>query len=260
MKRQSTFLSRVRSALGVSEDDGRTFGEIFAPGNTGPQKALVETVDKRSHRQRMGLLHTLEVIGKPLNLNIIPVANTSGAAAAIGNLVATKHPEWGPAKSVAAWPHPLIEQLDLAAALSDQDVPVFSSDLEVATRKTAPDKTDIEKIRKRITESFMGVTAADYCLAETATLVLRTRPGQARSVSLLPSIHVAVITLEQIIADLQELYAILNQENEDHSDDLTNCMSLITGPSKTADIELTMVHGAHGPRELHIIVIGADRV
>ncbi len=95
-------------------------------------------------------------------------------------------------------------------------------------------------------------------MADTATLVMRTRPGQARAVSLLPSIHVAVIGLDQIIADLKELYALLKWDPQERQEGLTNCMTFISGPSKTADIEATMVHGAHGPREVLVYVITAQ--
>jgi L-lactate dehydrogenase complex protein LldG len=92
-------------------------------------------------------------------------------------------------------------------------------------------------------------------MAETASLVMRTRAGQARSVSLVPSIHIAVIQLNQIIADLKELYALIKSDTEGHGEGLTNCMTFISGPSKTADVEATMVHGAHGPREVYVYVI-----
>jgi L-lactate dehydrogenase complex protein LldG len=84
---------------------------------------------------------------------------------------------------------------------------------------------------------------------------MRTRAGQARSVSLVPAIHIAVIELNQIIADLKELYALLKWDPQAKKEGLTNCMTFISGPSKTADIEATMVHGAHGPREVHVFVI-----
>jgi L-lactate dehydrogenase complex protein LldG len=95
-------------------------------------------------------------------------------------------------------------------------------------------------------------------MADTATLVIRTRPGQARSISLLPAIHIAVIELDQIIADLKELYVLLKWDPQMSKEGVTNCMTFISGPSKTADIEATMVHGAHGPREVYIFVITAE--
>jgi len=255
MDRQQAFLTKVRSALGISETDDRRFAPLFDSDDSVQQEAIISKVATRFLQQRKNLLHTLTETGKPLNLNVIPVEDAAAAAAAIGILAATKKPEWGDAKSVAAWPHPLIEQLNLPEVLADQKIPVYFSGADASAQSLNLTEEDFARIRNQITASFMGVTSADFCLAETATLVLRTRPGQARAVSLVPSIHVAVIKLEQVLANLQELYAVLNKEIAEKSDDLTNCMTFISGPSKTADIELTMVHGAHGPRELHIIVI-----
>jgi len=92
-------------------------------------------------------------------------------------------------------------------------------------------------------------------MADTATLVLRNRPGQPRSVALVPSIHIAVITLDQIISDMKELFALLRWDDRFRSEGLSNYMAFISGPSKTADIEATMVHGAHGPREVYLYVV-----
>ena len=103
--------------------------------------------------------------------------------------------------------------------------------------------------------SFIGITSADYCIAETGTLVLKTAPGNERIVSLLPSIHVAVIKLEQVIADFKELYTLLDKDLMDSPEGIESGMTFITGPSKTADIEATMVHGAHGPREVYIYIV-----
>ena len=64
---------------------------------------------------------------------------------------------------------------------------------------------DREKQRQWIFDAYIGITSADFCLAESATLVLKTRAGQDRSISLVPSIHIAVIRLEQILGSLKEL-------------------------------------------------------
>ena len=64
-----------------------------------------------------------------------------------------------------------------------------------------------------------------------------------------------MIHLDQIIFDLKELYALLLWDSEVQKEGLTNCMTFISGPSKTADVEATMVHGAHGPREVYVYVI-----
>ncbi|MBT4090523.1 MAG: LUD domain-containing protein, partial [Deltaproteobacteria bacterium] len=73
-----------------------------------------------------------------------------------------------------------------------------------------------------------------------------------------PSIHMAVIELNQIIENLGEFYFLQKWDPIQKKEGLTNCMTLISGPSKTGDIELIMVHGAHGPCELHLFVITGE--
>ncbi len=198
----------------------------------------------------MQLLETLIRRAAPLNLPVIPVSGAAARAAAVSRRVREKNPEWGDTKSVVARQHPLIEELNLPDELAEHNIPVHTPE---PSQQAADQKSG--QMRTQVVESFIGITAADYCLAETATLVIRSGPGRARAISLVPSIHVAVIGLDQIIADLTELYALLKQDPNSGPNHLTNCMTFITGPSKTADIELNMVHGAHGPRELHLFVL-----
>jgi L-lactate dehydrogenase complex protein LldG len=173
----------------------------------------------------------------------------------VAGLVAEKQPEWGEAKSVAAWRHPLIDRLGLEEALARLQVPLRVTQPINPSAGRECDQAERDRQRAGIIASFIGVTAADFCMADTATLVMRNRPGQPRSVALVPSIHVAVITLDQILVDMKELFALLRWDERFRQEGLSNYMSFISGPSKTADIEATMVHGAHGPREVHLIVV-----
>jgi L-lactate dehydrogenase complex protein LldG len=185
----------------------------------------------------------------PLNLKVIAKKNPADVSGDIARLVREKKPEWGTRKIAAVWRHPLIQRLNLPDALAPHGVPVY----ETAIRTDG--KAEREQLRRQITDAYIGVTSADYCIAETATLVMKTRPGHARSVSLVPSVHLAVIQLAQIIENLKELYTLLKWHPKERAEGLTNAMTLITGPSKTADIEATLVHGAHGPRELYLYII-----
>jgi L-lactate dehydrogenase complex protein LldG len=196
----------------------------------------------------------IEIAGA-INLEVRPASDVSAVSADIVELVRAKDPEWGDLKQVAAWDHPLLAQLNLAEALKVQQVPVVTADLKMAGDEDSAQSRKRRIIRQQIIDAFIGITSADFCMADSATLVLRTRPGQPRTVSILPSIHIAVITLEQVIADLRELVAILKWDSKEKAEGLTNCMTFISGPSKTADIEATMVHGAHGPREVYLYVI-----
>jgi len=245
---QEEFINRIKMALGKPIATSQRDADLFKSAMSAETRAILERIKNRTPEERKNLLATLIEAAGPINLEVKSCEDLNSVSAGIVDLVRANDPEWGPKKSVAAWPHPLIENLGLPAALSQQDVNVFFTDLK---------ETDAESIRRHVIDSYIGVTAADFCMADTATLVMRTRAGQARSVSLVPAIHVAVIELNQIIADLKELYALLKWDPQIKKEALTNCMTFISGPSKTADIEATMVHGAHGPREVHIFVVTA---
>jgi L-lactate dehydrogenase complex protein LldG len=252
MTTQHDFMKRVSAALGYAGTSERRRARVFSARPGSGHGEILKRIRKRTDADRLMLLKQLIAQGKPLNLNVISKKDPSTAAAAIAALVAEKSPEWDGPKSVAAWRHPLVDSLALPEILARQKVPVYSS----GQTKGEPESTDeLSFFRGRVETAFIGITSADYCLAETATLVMKTVPGRDRSVSLLPSIHVAVIELNQIIRNLPEFYACLKYDGKPPNWGLTNCLTLISGPSKTADIELTMVHGAHGPRELYLYVI-----
>jgi L-lactate dehydrogenase complex protein LldG len=245
---QTEFIRKIKKALGRQDHDPDLKLDLFADKLSDETRAVLARIKGRTAAEKQKLLDTLIEAAKPINLKVISCQDTHSVAAALVDLVRDKAPEWGDKKSVVAWKHPLIESLNLPEALAEQGVPVFFADLQ---------KTDAENLRRHIIDSYIGITSADFCLADTATLVMRTRPGQARSVSLVPSIHAAVIELSQVIADLKELYALLKWDPQVSKEGLTNCMTFVSGPSKTADIEATMVHGAHGPREVYTFVLTA---
>ena len=243
-ERRKHFLNTVRTALGRSSREIRDFDSCFPDQRAAARMALVDACRHRSRADRLDLLSTLTARAAPLNLRVQTLPDRRAATAAIQTLVQATEPEWGPDKMAAAWTHPLLTSLDLESALAAIGVPLATIGVG-----------DAHHTRKAIGQSYIGITAADHCVADTATLVMITRPGEARAVSLVPSIHVAVITLEQIVKDLEELYALLKSDLGPDGDGLGRCTTFVSGPSKTADIELTMVHGAHGPRALHLLVI-----
>jgi len=110
--------------------------------------------------------------------------------------------------------------------------------------------TDPDQLRARCSTAACGITAADYALADTGTLVMLSSQQEARLISLLPPVHVAVVQSERLLTGLDELLDILPRPAEQ-----TSSMVLITGPSRTADIEQILVRGVHGPGEIHVVVI-----
>ncbi len=100
----------------------------------------------------------------------------------------------------------------------------------------------------------VGVTSADYAIAETGTVVLSSDEPDALLVSLLPPLHIALVRSEQIIATMDEALARIGRERMGQSSS-TCSVTLITGPSRTSDVELVLSIGVHGPKELHVIII-----
>jgi L-lactate dehydrogenase complex protein LldG len=186
------------------------------------------------------------------NIQMIRAKDVVEAAAAIKDIVNRTEAEWQDQEAVIAWDHPLLEQVDVKSVVESLGIDCFVVQADPETSLSAQDR---DTFRQRLMQSKIGITSADYCIAQTATLVLRSHPGQTGAVSLVPSVHVAVILASQILPDFVSFYAILEQQQHADPDTLTHRLTLISGPSKTGDIELVMVHGAHGPRVLHLVVV-----
>ena len=95
----------------------------------------------------------------------------------------------------------------------------------------------------------VGVSTAQAAIAETGTLVLDSACERHRLVSLVPPVHVAIIDAATIFHTLGEALAFVYRNN-----DISPAVTFITGPSRTADIELTLAIGVHGPQELYVII------
>ncbi len=256
---KAVFLKTVREALGHPASRRRPAPPgLFHDRPSEKSQALLERIKSRRPAERRVLIETLRRAAGPIQLDIRIVASTKEAAAAIADRIESSPTEWGGPRRVCAWDHPLIDAMALSAVLAERDIPVISSGSFLPASAGQVSIDDMAALRRGIIDSFVGVTAADFCLADTATLVLRARPGRPRSVSLVPSMHIAVITADRVLADLQELYAVLRWGEEGPPADLTNCMTFISGPSKTADIEATLVHGAHGPKAVCLFLVAPE--
>jgi L-lactate dehydrogenase complex protein LldG len=121
--------------------------------------------------------------------------------------------------------------------------------LDAAGIATVEPPRSLETVHAALPGVDAGVTVASYAVAETATLVEVSRPPQPRSLSLLPPLHVAVVRAEAVLASLDDLFAAVSALPVEHT------LSLISGPSGTADIDLQHVVGVHGPRDVHVIIV-----
>ena len=110
---------------------------------------------------------------------------------------------------------------------------------------------DVTELRDACGKADVGITSADYALGDTGTLVMIAGPAEARLVSLLPPAHIAVVPVARLLTGLDELFTILPDPAAQ-----TSSMVLITGPSRTADIEQILVRGVHGPGQITVVLVG----
>jgi L-lactate dehydrogenase complex protein LldG len=105
--------------------------------------------------------------------------------------------------------------------------------------------SDLE--RDAVYDMDCGITDVAWAIAETGSLAIRPSPAHGRSISLVPPLHIAIVQPENLIADLVDLFAEVPRD--------AIGVTLITGPSKTADIEGRLVVGVHGPGQVHILLL-----
>jgi len=97
-----------------------------------------------------------------------------------------------------------------------------------------------------------GITGCFCAIAETGTLMLCSGPQTAATTSLLPETHIAVVPVSRIVPAMEDGFALLRA---DYGDDLPRAVNFVSGPSRTGDIEQTIVLGAHGPYRVHLLLV-----
>lgn len=155
----------------------------------------------------------------------------AGVAGALKTIVAEKD-----IRKATVWNTPLLRQLQITELLSSLGVEIVPS--------TADTLTGTRKHEMALCD--LGITEADYLLPETGTIVLHSSAEMPRAVSLLPRIHLAIVRPEMLRPDMHQVFA----EAKD-----SNYLVFVTGPSRTADIELTTTLGVHGPKELFVWIV-----
>lgn len=162
----------------------------------------------------------LAEIGK-LNGVTRHLANRDALQSALADLIKTEQ-----VKKAALWATPDLQAWDVAGRLKALGVELVSPQAGM----------------RAVAECDLGVTGVDAALPETGTLLLRSSPEKPRVVSLLPRVHLAILRPSALRADLHQAFAEVKEDGY---------VVLVTGPSRTADIELTLTLGVHGPKSLY---------
>jgi L-lactate utilization protein LutC len=207
------FLQRVRQAVARGNRPG-TAPPLEPRGQVGYQGAGTDPVGRfRDEFQAAGGV-------------LHPVPGPEAAALEVLELVRARS-----ARRVLLGRGEFLDPLGLAERLPGLGVEV--------TRVDMPDAG-----RDSLFAADIGISGVHGLIAETGSLVAWAQPEEPRSLSLLPPVHIAVAHRRQLIPDLFDLFDSVS---------LPSCLTLITGPSKTGDIELRLVTGVHGPGEVHLV-------
>jgi len=150
--------------------------------------------------------------------------------------------------TVAISQHPLCRRLQLEEKLK-AELPQIHFVNETMDSESSFERS---QLRERLSRVELSVTGTEYLIADIGTVVTLSNPQASREISLLPAAHLVLATPDQIYPNMAELF---REIHEKHGDTLPgSALTLITGPSRTADIEKVLVKGVHGPTRLLAIV------
>lgn len=161
----------------------------------------------------------------------------------------------------AAAVHVTVECVDRYAGLPDAVVrylnhhglghSVLMSHDEQLNALSWPASLAIER-RRAGRDDVVSVTVALAAVAETGTVVLASSPSHPTSQNFLPDHHLAILPSDRIVPHLEDVWQLLRNRGA-----MPRTVNFVTGPSKTGDVEQTIEYGAHGPRQVHVFLIGA---
>ncbi len=177
------------------------------------------------------LNHSLQILTaqlEKLKTNLVRVPNVAEAAQALQQLIQTK--QW---QRVAYHGHPHVAPL-----VSNLPCETWQADL-------AADKQKLESCDA-------SITSCEAIVAQLGSILVSSQTSGGRALSILPHAHVVVAYTHQIVPDLADAMQYIRQQHGAH---LPSMLSFITGPSRTGDIERILVLGAHGPKELFLVLI-----
>ncbi|CAI8018037.1 Lactate utilization protein C [Geodia barretti] len=238
---KAEFLRSVRDALGrVEGPPEHPYHRLEEELDTLEERAT--ELETRLRENRPQLLDRFVEMAAKGGWNVHRV---SGAEAAVGQ-VDSIIGELGATRIVRSG-QPVFDDLPVDTALDWRGielVPVVRDSL-----------TTREELREKMRHADVGLTGTDYALAETGSLVIMPRQGLSRLVSLVPPVHVALVRPEEVLESLHDLFLLRRLEYKRRGGEMGSYLNFITGPSRTADIEMTIVQGVHGPRAVHMILV-----
>jgi L-lactate dehydrogenase complex protein LldG len=233
---RAAILKSIRDHLAQSAESDAVYGEEqAAPAGvtSGNKDSSIELPAVPEHRPKQNEHRSLtEMFREELEAvggHCVVVRSEVEAAGALNDIIVELGTRLVPVRRIALSDAPLVRRLAGAVAA------------EVANTPDVADLFDCD----------VGVTSAQAAIAETGTLVLESECERHRLVSLLPPVHIAIVKAADICLSLGEALRFVRRDGPVA---MSRTITFITGPSRTADIELTLAIGVHGPKELYVIV------
>ena len=244
------FLDNVRRALGRSP--GATPdpppGETALSSDSVSLLARVDTVAREADERSEELLTELAESAARAGWVVARVGSPHEAGEYVVDLARSLE-----ARSALRSNHPVFERLGLDEFFDGTGV-----DFGLMAIEAGGDESQREEqrrsLRDRAVAADLGVTGVDYAIAETGSCAIVAGQGVSRVVSLLPPVHIAIVEKGQVLPTLDDLFTIRRKDTLDGT--AGGYMNIISGPSRSGDIEQQLVVGVHGPREVHMVLLG----
>ena len=223
MSKREAVLNKVRRALGASDDDAARKRAVAE--RLGAPKPNV--VPARGQRDREGRIALFCELAEAAAASVERIASTDDVPAAMAAL---------------------LRERNLPATFrTGADPAIESLPWERAPQLTRLIGASEGRDAVSLSHAFAGV-------AESGTLVLLSGPDNPTTLNFLPDTHIVMVAADDIAGDYETVWTRLRDAHGRHKAPRT--VNLVTGPSRSADIEQKLILGAHGPRALHILVVG----
>lgn len=160
------------------------------------------------------------------------------------------------ATSLVRSDHDVLSRLGVDAPLAAEGITVTNMTASISQSDERSREDAIKAsgdLRSAAISAGLGLTGSDYAVAETGSVVLAAGQGVSRIVALVPPVHVAVVERGSVVPGLDELFTLVRRDYGER--DWASYMNIISGPSRSADIEYTLVTGVHGPGEVHLVLL-----
>jgi len=239
---QASFLNRVRAALAKSDTAN---ARLTTPTATADLEARARQIQADAFHRWSELFSRfsveLEAVG-----GVVHPAGAADLASVIGRIARERG-----LTRVVTWSEQALDVPGLLARLEAEGLAVED------TWRLGDSVGGTGRVPYAgIAWTEVGLTGSDFAIADSGTLVLQSGVGKDRLVSCLPAIHIAILRPGQLLGSLEDVGILLERESHQAPPGgLPRVVDFITGPSRTADIEMSLTRGIHGPKEVHVIAV-----